>query len=108
LTLLLHKVSFIIKTHFQPSRQTLYTGHVKLFAAASELFTPAGFQLVVVSKTASSKCIFQGIKKTEVEGRTKENKFKVQTSACKFMAIVFWDSEGILLVEFLERCATII
>jgi hypothetical protein len=36
-----------------------------------------------------------------------ENKFKVQTSAGKVMAGVFWDSEGILLVEFLKRGATI-
>jgi hypothetical protein len=36
-----------------------------------------------------------------------QKKFKVQTSAGKVMASVFWDSEGILLVEFLERGATI-
>jgi len=31
-----------------------------------------------------------------------------KTSACKVMANVFWDSKGIFLVEFLERCATIL
>jgi hypothetical protein len=31
----------------------------------------------------------------------------VQNSAGKVMASIFWDSEGILLVEFLERGATI-
>jgi hypothetical protein len=36
-----------------------------------------------------------------------KKKFKVQTSAGKIMASVFWDSEGTLLVEFLERGATI-
>jgi hypothetical protein len=37
----------------------------------------------------------------------KENKFKVQTSAGNVMAGVFWDSEGILLGEFLKRSATV-
>jgi len=35
------------------------------------------------------------------------NKFKVQTSADKIMAGVFWESEGILLGEFLKRGATV-
>jgi hypothetical protein len=38
---------------------------------------------------------------------TTQEKFKVQTSAGKVMASIFWDSEGILLVEFLDRGATI-
>jgi hypothetical protein len=37
----------------------------------------------------------------------RKNKFRVQTSAGKVMASVFWDSEGILLVEFLKRGAII-
>jgi hypothetical protein len=37
----------------------------------------------------------------------KKNKFKVQTSEGKVMASVFWDSEGILLVEFLKRGDTV-
>ena len=49
-------------------RETLYTGRVKLFAEASNLFTHAVFQLVVVRKTASSECILQGSKKMEVGG----------------------------------------
>jgi len=39
--------------------------------------------------------------------RCKE-KFKVQASARKIIGSVFWDSEGILLVEVLERGATVI
>ena len=41
---------------------------VKLFAAASELFTHAVFQVVVFRKTASSGYIFQGAKNKESEG----------------------------------------
>jgi hypothetical protein len=44
---------------------------VKLFAEASELFTQAVFQLVVVvvvRKTASSEFIFRDAKKMEVGG----------------------------------------
>jgi len=37
-----------------------------------------------------------------------KEKFKVQASAHKVMGSVFWDSEGILLVELLERGATVI
>jgi hypothetical protein len=33
--------------------------------------------------------------------------FKVQTSAGNVMAGVFWDSEGILIEEFLKRGATV-
>jgi hypothetical protein len=36
-----------------------------------------------------------------------EKGFKVQTSACEFLASVIWDSAGILLVEFLNRGATV-
>jgi len=37
-----------------------------------------------------------------------KKKFKVQASAGKVMGSVFWDSEGVLLVELLERGATVI
>jgi hypothetical protein len=37
----------------------------------------------------------------------RENKFKAQTSAGQVMASVFWDNEGMLLVELLKRGATI-
>jgi hypothetical protein len=37
-----------------------------------------------------------------------KKKFKVQASAGKVMGSVSWDSEGILLVELLERGATVI
>ena len=40
-------------------------------------------------------------------GRIRENKLRVQTALCQVMASVLWDSEGILLVEFLKRVATI-
>lgn len=39
---------------------------------------------------------------------TLQKKFKVQASAGKVMGSVFLDSEGILLVELLERGATVI
>jgi len=38
--------------------------------------------------------------------RQARKKFKVQTSASKVMVSVFWDSERITFVEFLERGAT--
>jgi hypothetical protein len=34
-----------------------------------------------------------------------EKKFKVQNQAGKIMASVFWDNEGILVMEFLKRGA---
>jgi hypothetical protein len=37
----------------------------------------------------------------------RKNKFQVQTAACEVMACGFRYSEGILVVEFLKRCATI-
>jgi hypothetical protein len=37
----------------------------------------------------------------------RKKKFNVQTSAGKVTASVFWDSEGILSVEFLARGAKI-
>jgi hypothetical protein len=40
---------------FPPLRQTLYATYLKLFAEASELLTHALVQLVVVSKSASSR-----------------------------------------------------
>jgi hypothetical protein len=36
----------------------------------------------------------------------REKKSKVQTSEGKVMASVFWESQGIVLVEFLKRGAT--
>jgi hypothetical protein len=36
-----------------------------------------------------------------------EKRFKVQTSAGEVMAVIFWDSERILLVELLKRSAVI-
>ena len=36
-----------------------------------------------------------------------EKRFKMQTSAGEVMAIVFWDSERILLLESLKRSAEI-
>jgi hypothetical protein len=65
--LFFHKVS-IIKTLFPPLCETLYAGRVKLFAEASELFTHAVFQLVVIRKTASSECSLQEAKLWKSEG----------------------------------------
>ena len=54
------------------------------------------FQLAFFSKTASSEVILQGAKMCKTEGVKsglywmRENKFKVQTSAGKVTASVFW------------------
>jgi hypothetical protein len=40
-------------------------------------------------------------------GRIREKKWKVQTAVCQVMVSVLWDSEGILLLEFLKRGATV-
>jgi hypothetical protein len=40
------------------------------------------------------------------KGSPPPKKFKVQHSAGKVMATVFWDSEGILLIEYLPRKST--
>ena len=104
--LFFHKVSITIIL-FWPLRETQYAGRIKLFAEASVLFTNAVFQLIVVGKTASSECVFQGAKIGG--GRSVQNRdcredeweeCKVQTSAGEVTASVFWDSEGMLLVEY--------
>jgi hypothetical protein len=41
------------------------------------------------------------------DGREREKKWKAQTAVCQVMATVLWDSEGIMLVEFRKRSATI-
>ena len=41
------------------------------------------------------------------KGFPNSKKFLVQQSAGKFMAAVFWDSEGVLLLEFMPHKATI-
>jgi hypothetical protein len=48
----------------------------------------------------------QSVERHDQPSPRKKN-FKVQTSAGKVMAGVFWESEGMLLVEFLERGVTI-
>ena len=68
LRLLLHKVSFATSTIFPLMREALNAGCVKPSAEASELFTHAVFQLVVVRKTGASDSILQRAKKTEVRG----------------------------------------
>jgi hypothetical protein len=52
-----------IMVFFPPLREMLCSGGVELFAEASELFTHAVFQLLVVRKKASSRCILQRAKK---------------------------------------------
>jgi hypothetical protein len=37
-----------------------------------------------------------------------KNKYKVQNSPGKVMACIFWDSEGIFVVEILETGATVL
>ena len=58
--------TFTISTFFPLLREVLYTGHVKLFAEALELFTHAVLQLVVICKTVSLECILQEVKEMEV------------------------------------------
>jgi len=61
----------------------------------------------------SFKPIFQGAKKKVgvlqigTVGTIWGKKWKVQTAVCQVMVSVLWDSEGILLLEFLKRGATI-
>jgi len=57
---------FIFSTHFSSLWQTLYAGRVKLLAQASEIFTHAVLQLVVVHKMAFSGYILQVPKKLKV------------------------------------------
>jgi len=62
-----HKVFLIINT-YPPLCKKLFAGCVKAFAEASEHFTHAVFQLVIVDKTATSGRILQGAKKVQVGG----------------------------------------
>jgi hypothetical protein len=54
--------------NFPPLLDTLYVCRVKLFAAASRLFTHAVFQLLIFREMAYSGCIFKGANNTESEG----------------------------------------
>jgi hypothetical protein len=72
LRLFFHKVFFIVDVHFPSLRKMLYAGSVKLFTEASELFTHAVFELVVVRKTASSEFILPGAKRMKSEGAKSE------------------------------------
>jgi hypothetical protein len=62
LRLFFHKVSFIINTFFPLLCEMLYTGHMKLFAEASQLFTRVVFQLVIIHTKATLGCINQRAK----------------------------------------------
>jgi len=53
LSLFFHKLLFIMNTFFSLLSEMLYTGHVTLFAEASELFVHTMFELIVIHKTAS-------------------------------------------------------
>jgi hypothetical protein len=61
----------------------------------------------------SLECIFQrakkkvGVLQIGAVWRIREKKWKVQTAVCQVMTSVLWDSEAILLLEFLKRGATI-
>ncbi|GBP27060.1 Mariner Mos1 transposase [Eumeta japonica] len=41
------------------------------------------------------------------KGERPPKKFKVQKSASKLMATIFWDSEGVLLIDYLPKGTTI-
>jgi hypothetical protein len=66
MVLFFRKVSFTINTLFPPLRKTQYVGRVKLLAEASEFFTHAVLQVLVVGKTASLECAHQAAKNMEV------------------------------------------
>ena len=66
--LFFYQVFFIINKLFRPLLETLYTGPVKLFPEAPELFTHPEFQLIISRKTASSECILHRAKNIEVIG----------------------------------------
>ena len=55
LILFFHKFSFIVKTLLPTLLVMLYTGCLKLFAEASQIFMHSLLQLVFVRKTASSE-----------------------------------------------------
>jgi hypothetical protein len=60
-----HKVSSFINTLFPTLNEMLYAScHIKLTAEGSEPFMHAMFQLII-SRTASSDCILQGVKQME-------------------------------------------
>ncbi|GBP36017.1 hypothetical protein EVAR_29145_1 [Eumeta japonica] len=40
------------------------------------------------------------------KGERPPKKFKVQKSASKLMATIFWDSEGVLLIDYLPKGTT--
>lgn len=61
-------ISFTKFRLFFQMRETLYAGCVNSILRHRELFTQAAFQLVAYRETASSKCIFQGIKKMKLGG----------------------------------------
>jgi hypothetical protein len=57
-----HKITFIFIILFTTLHETQYTGHLKLLAEASGLFTHSLFYLIIC-KTACLECIFWGIGK---------------------------------------------
>jgi len=61
-------ISFTKFGLFFQMRQMLYAGCVNSVLMHRELFTNAAFQLIVYRETSSSKYIFQGTKKMELEG----------------------------------------
>jgi hypothetical protein len=60
--LFFHKVSFVFNTFFSSLCEALCADYVKLFTQASELFTHAMLQHVIIHKMASSDCIPQEAK----------------------------------------------
>jgi hypothetical protein len=103
LILFFHKVSFITNILFAPL-QEMYASHLKLFAAVSELFRHTMFQPVIIFKMVSPVSILQGTKKVKSQSaKSGLQRIWGRTDT----VIIFWDSKGILLVEFLETSATI-
>jgi hypothetical protein len=101
--------------HFQHNfplvRETRYTGLVKLFFEASELVTdgregrsrPTQSGVLGGHPSGSQKDGSRRVLNRVLQADTRENKPKVQTSVGEVIASVFWEGDGVLLVEFLER-----
>lgn len=88
LRLYFHKVCLTINRTFLPLHDTLYAGRVKLYAEASQIFK----QVMCLVGFVDSKS---------------DKTFNVQIFAGRVMARAFWDSGEMLLLELLEKAATI-
>jgi hypothetical protein len=66
--LFFHNIFFIINTHIQPLHEMLYAGNIKWFPEASEFFTHAALQDIIIHKTANRSASFRGTNRWKSEG----------------------------------------